>query len=170
MCGHLWEAGQRSDHRRKCGTGLSLPGRRRRTTSIAADDVIRRPRRSDERRPRSSEDRARRYLPASRHSFPAAVVGRAGPWKSPQTNRLRNSCCVILRNLRRRDERPIKPCPPPAGFWYAFSARAVNSRLLVRESNPRQSDSWSDALPTELTRRIRRRLRQSPYTERSTPT
>ena len=55
--------------------------------------------------------------------------------------------------------------PPPSGRVGAGFQPAV----LVRESNPRQPDSWSGALPTELTS-LDTTIGQNPCTEHTPPT
>ena len=66
---------------------------------------------------------------------------------------------------------PIKRSPASRGLRGGrFRAGGVFSRGVVRESNPQQPDSWSGALPSELTTVVRRSLRQNPFTERTRPT
>ena len=102
-----------------------------------------------------------RWRCSSQSSRVAGGIGSSLPWtRNGGIRALQGLALCCHQQVARRSDCALctatmpaaDSClPAPAGVWWRFRAGAVTSRLLVRESNPRQPDSQSGALPAELT-------------------
>ena len=97
-------------------------------------------------------------------AFTAARLARSQPFgQQPRQFRTANVCPC---------PRPTKRSPASRGLLGVdvFNVNWGFNPGVVRESNPRQPDYGSGALPSELTTLARRNLRHNPFAERAQPT
>ena len=141
------------DHTSVCGVRLS----RRCLRSVDSDDSLTSACAwlSEPRRRSSVDADHQRYPRTAGHAYVLLPTG-AYP-RTDKCTRLRGRRPATAIPHRRTnaptDSRP-NDRPPPSGLGGGrFRAGAgFQPAVLVRESNPRQPDSWSGALPTELTK------------------